>query len=47
MEKMVPARAWVLPDVVGEERGILIRGGPESRGTWGVFRGAGPERFHL
>ena len=37
----------VHPEVVGKERGFLIRSGPEGRGTWGVFRGAGPERFPL
>ena len=32
-------------EVVGEDRGFLIRGGLEGRGTWRVFRGAGPGRF--
>ena len=31
----------------GEERAFLIRRGPEGRGTWRVFRGAGPDRLHL
>ena len=38
--------AFAHPDV---DRGFLIRGGPEGRGTREVFRGAGPGRlrFHL
>ena len=37
----------VHPEVVGEDRRFFIRRGPEGRGTWRVFRGAGPGRFHL